>query len=164
MTILPILLCGNKTLREKSLPCAKPYSQYKALAENMIETMYKAPGIGLAAPQVGLSIRMFVYDAGKGPQVMINPEILEVSSETCEYDEGCLSVPEISEIVVRPAKIKIKGYGVDGYKIEKEIEGIEARVFQHEYDHLDGILFIDKISTEARQKINSKLKKISQAK
>lgn len=160
MTILPIILCTNCALREHAQPCSKPYSQYKALADNMVETMYKAPGIGLAAPQIGVGVRMFVYDAGSGPVVAINPEIVSRSSETVVYEEGCLSVPEINANVTRPAAVRLKAFGLDGYRFEKDAEGLEARVIQHEYDHLDGVLFIDLVTDRDKKEIESKLKKL----
>ncbi|HNY11774.1 MAG TPA: peptide deformylase [Candidatus Wallbacteria bacterium] len=160
MTILPIFLCNNEILRGKATLCQKPYSKYAALAENMIQTMYKAPGVGLAAPQIGMALRMFVYDAGAGGMALINPEIISYSEETCEYEEGCLSVPEINARVVRPASIKFRAFDLDGYRIEREAGELEARVIQHEYDHLDGILFIDRVSEKDRKIIFEKLKKI----
>ena len=160
MTILPIFLCNNEVLREKAVACQKPYSKYAALAENMIQTMYKAPGIGLAAPQIGMPLRMFVYDSGAGSVVLINPEIISYSSETVEYEEGCLSVPEINAGVVRPSSIKFRAFDLEGYRVEREAHELEARVIQHEYDHLEGILFIDRVSEKDRKIVIEKLKKM----
>lgn len=160
MSILPIYLCNNGVLREKAEPCVKPFSQYRALAENMIQTMYKAPGIGLAAPQIGMPLRMFVYDAGKGPITLLNPELTWFSKELSEYEEGCLSVPEITVGVMRPTSIKFRAYDLDGYRIEREAHELEARVIQHEYDHLDGVLFIDRVSEHDRKKVASALRKM----
>jgi len=160
MTILPIFLCNNEVLREKAAPCQKPYSKYAALAENMIQTMYKAPGIGLAAPQIGMPLRMFVYDSGAGSVVLINPEIISCSEETSEYEEGCLSVPEINANVVRPSSIKFRAFDLEGYRVEREAHELEARVIQHEFDHLEGILFIDRVSEKDRKIVVEKLKKM----
>jgi len=160
MTILPIILCTSRALRENAKPCSKPYSQYKALADNMIETMYKAPGVGLAAPQIGVGLRLFVYDSGSGPVVAINPEIISRSIEKVDYEEGCLSVPEINAVVSRPSTVRFRAFGLDGYRFEKNAEGLEARVVQHEYDHLDGILFIDLVVESEKKTIELKLKKL----
>lgn len=159
MTILPIFICTDRVLRQKSNECARPLLQYSQLAENMIQTMYKAPGIGLAAPQIGMSIRMVVYDAGNGSIVLVNPEIISFSEQTSAYEEGCLSVPDITAEVIRPASIKFRAYGLDGYKFEKDASGLEARVVQHECDHLDGILFIDRLQTKEKLLVEKQLKK-----
>ena len=159
MTILPIFVCTDKVLRQKAKDCAKPFSQYAQLAENMIQTMYKAPGVGLAAPQIGMSIRMVVYDAGNGSVVLVNPEIISFSEQTSTYEEGCLSVPDITSEIIRPASIKFRAYGLDGYKFEKEVSGLEARVVQHECDHLDGILFIDRLQDKDKLPVEKQLKK-----
>lgn len=159
MTILPIFLCTDKVLRQKANDCAKPFSQYKQLADNMIQTMYKAPGIGLAAPQIGMPLRLVVYDAGNGAMVLINPEIVSYSEQTSVYEEGCLSVPDVTAEVVRPSSIKFRAYGLDGYKFEKEAGGLEARVVQHECDHLDGTLFIDRIQEKDKTSVEKQLKK-----
>jgi len=145
MTILPIYICTDKVLRLKSGNCSKPFLQYKALAENMIQTMYKAPGVGLAAPQIGVSLKLVVYDAGNGARVLIDPEIIWRSNQIAVYEEGCLSVPEVTAEILRPESIKFRSYDFDGYKFEKEVSGFEARIIQHECDDLEGILFIDRI-------------------
>ncbi|HOT74208.1 MAG TPA: peptide deformylase [Candidatus Wallbacteria bacterium] len=159
MTILPIYVCTDKVLRQKAADCAKPYSQYKALAENMIQTMYKAPGVGLAAPQIGVSLKLVVYDAGNGPVVLINPEILSCSEQMSAYEEGCLSVPDITAEIIRPASVKFKAFDLDGYKYEKEVTGMEARVVQHELDHLSGVLFIDRLQPKDKPAVEKLLKK-----
>lgn len=159
MTILPIFVCTDRVLRQKAGDCAKPFSQYAQLAENMIQTMYKAPGVGLAAPQVGISLRLVVYDAGNGAVVLINPEIISWSEQTAAYEEGCLSVPDITAEIIRPATIKFRAYGLDGYKFEKEVSGLEARVIQHECDHLYGTLFIDRLQDKDKLLIEKQLKK-----
>ena len=159
VTILPIYICTDKVLRQKANDCSKPFSQYKQLAENMIQTMYKAPGVGLAAPQIGISLRLFVYDAGNGAVVLINPEIISRSEQLSSYEEGCLSVPDITAEIIRPASIKFRAYGLDGYKFEKEASALEARVVQHECDHLEGVLFIDKLQEKDKLLIEKQLKK-----
>jgi len=159
MTILPIYVCSDKILRKKADACQKPYSQYKQLIENMIQTMYKAPGVGLAAPQVGVSLRIVVYDSGNGAQPLINPEIISFSEQKVVYEEGCLSVPEITCEVLRPAAIRFRAYDLEGYRIERDAAALEARVVQHECDHLDGVLFIDRIEEKQKTAVEKKLKK-----
>jgi peptide deformylase len=166
--ILPIVLYGNPVLREIAKPINKDYPNLKELVENMFETMRKADGIGLAAPQIGLSIRLIVIDAvsivkdypklaDRHTVVLINPEILEVSGELMNIEEGCLSLPKIHEKVPRHQRIKIRYF--DEYFVEQieEMEGFFARIVQHEYDHIEGKVFTDRISPLRKQLIKSKL-------
>ena len=164
---LPIYLYGQQALRKETNDISPDYPRLLDLIANMYETMSKADGVGLAAPQVGLSIRLFVIDLsalGEDDEQykdykksFINPEIIEFSEETCSYEEGCLSLPDIHENVIRSANIKIR------YQDEKFLEHVEtfnefaARVIQHEYDHLEGKVFTDRITAIRRQLIKSKL-------
>jgi len=136
-----------------------------ALADDMLETMYDAPGIGLAAPQVGLLKRMFVMDCSAKdedpePMVLINPEVTWSSDETSEHDEGCLSVPEIYETVIRPRAVKVGFIDLDGVEREEEFDGLMSTCAQHEIDHLNGKLFIDYLSALKRRMITQKMKKL----
>lgn len=155
---MELRIVGEDVLREKALPVEKPFDKLQDFVRNMIDTMYEEKGIGLAAPQVGRSIRLFVYDVGDGPRVCINPELKDFSEETELYEEGCLSVPEINAPVCRPVRLTMRAYGLDGFRFKVEAEEMEARVIQHEYDHLDGVLFIDKIEEEHRTRVEKELK------
>jgi len=132
-----------------------------ALAESMIETMYRAPGVGLAANQIGIQKRMFVYDAGDGlgPRTVINPQIVETSGEW-DYEEGCLSVPGLSWEILRPNAVHLKGYDLDGNELDIETEEFEARIFQHEVDHLDGYLLLHRLTDEQRKTAKRALRKM----
>lgn len=165
--ILPIYLYGQPILRKEAHDIEKDYPNLKKLIENMFETMYNANGIGLAAPQVGLDIRLFVVDLdplGEDDEkyknfkkVFINPQIIEYSSDEETIDEGCLSIPGINESVLRPSSIKIR-YKDESFNDREEIySDFFARCIQHEYDHIEGKLFIDKISGIRKQLIKSKL-------
>lgn len=129
----------------------------KQLLEDMLETMYNNNGVGLAAPQIGINQQLFVLDIGDGPRKIINPEIIELSEECNDSDEGCLSVPGIYKKVKRSNKIKVKYLNENGETIEEEMEGFLAKVFQHENDHLNGILFVERISPLAKKIISKKL-------
>lgn len=121
-----------------------------ALVDSMIETMYAAPGVGLAAPQIGIAKRLFVFDAGEGPQTAINPKIVE-SSGTWVYDEGCLSVPGLSFEIERPDRVTFVALDLDGNEIAFEAEEFLSRVLQHEMDHLNGVLLLDHLTEEQRK-------------
>ena len=120
------------------------------LAEDMIATMYAAPGVGLAAPQVGIERRLFVYDVGEGPQAIVNPTISEARGEW-NFEEGCLSVPGLHWNIVRPKEVYLTGVDLDGNDISIEADEYLARVFQHEIDHLDGVLLFERLDPEARK-------------
>lgn len=144
----------------------------RPLVRDMFETMYDEPGIGLAAPQVGESLRLVVVAAvaddaaGQhvgGPMVLVNPEILSASEAQEPYEEGCLSVPEITEVVDRPSAIRFRYTTLEGETIERDAEGLLARVVQHEIDHLDGILFVDRLSLLKRRMLRKRLQKLSAA-
>ena len=132
-----ILIEPDPILRKKSEPLEKVDDELRKLMKEMLSSMYEAPGIGLAAPQVGVSKRFFVYDYGDGPKVLINPEIVESEGEW-EYVEGCLSVPGMAWNIVRPKMIHFIGYGLDGQEISIEADELESRLYQLEMDHLDG--------------------------
>ncbi len=172
--ILPIYTYGNTVLRKVAEPIEADYPNLKELVQNMFETMAHAEGVGLAAPQIGLPIRVLVInlsameesddELSKFKICMINPEMVEESAETISYDEGCLSIPGINETVIRPETIVINYLDEDFNEHEEEFSGFKARVIQHEYDHLEGHLFTDKINPLRRQLIKSKLTNITKGK
>ena len=164
MTLLPILTAPDPRLKKKSLPVAAVDADVRQLMDDMLETMYAAPGIGLAAPQVGALKRVVVLDIDRedtktGPLFMANPEIVEASDEDVIYEEGCLSVPDHYSDVARPASVRVRYLDRDGKQQELACEGLLATCVQHEIDHLDGILFIDHISSLKRNMILRKLLK-----
>ncbi|MBC7363936.1 MAG: peptide deformylase [Candidatus Aminicenantes bacterium] len=163
MAVLEIIKVGHPTLEQKALPVENINSEIVELAKNMVETMHQAPGIGLAAPQVNRSLRLITVDLSVGEHpdqliIMINPEIVDREGELLG-EEGCLSVPGIYENVLRPARIQVRGYDLDGREIVLEAEDLLARVFCHEIDHLEGKLFIDRLSPLKRHLIRNRLKK-----
>lgn len=168
--ILPVYLYGQPVLRKEAELVPQDYSDLKQLIKDMYETMYHADGVGLAGPQVGLSLQVLVIDADvlkddfpecKGfKRAMINPVFLEKSEETVSMEEGCLSLPGIHEKVARSVKIKIKYRDEDWQEHEEELSGFAARVVQHECEHLTGHVFIDNISAIRRQLNKSKLNSI----
>jgi peptide deformylase len=164
MSIRPIHVIPDGVLREKALPVTAFDADLKRLVEDMFETMYAAPGIGLAAPQVGVMQRVFVVDVSpredmKEPLAFINPEIAWVSEETSVYEEGCLSIPEYYEEVERPARVRMRFLEVAGKEYEVEAGGVLATCIQHELDHLNGVLFIDHISKLKREMVWRKFNK-----
>ena len=153
-----------KTLKQKSKPVAAVDDDLRALMDDMLETMYAAPGIGLAAIQVGAPVRVIVMDLARGeepkaPRFFVNPQILWASEEVLPYEEGCLSVPEIYDEVERPAKVRVRYLDYDGQAVEEEAEGLFAVCIQHEIDHLDGVLFVDHLSRLKRDRAISKVRK-----
>ena len=164
MAIKPILTAPDPRLKKKSLPVASVDAEVRQLMDDMLETMYAAPGIGLAAPQVDVLKRVIVLDIERedtktGPLFMANPEIVEASDEDATYEEGCLSVPEHYADVVRPAKVTVRYLDRDNVEQNLTCEGLLATCIQHEIDHLDGILFVDHISSLKRNMILRKLLK-----
>jgi len=164
MARLPILVAPAPCLKQKAAPVPEVDDDLRRLMNDMLETMYVAPGIGLAAPQVDVSKRVLVIDLSKddeekAPWRMVNPEIVWVSDEDNVYEEGCLSVPEHYAEVTRPARIRVRFMDETGKKREEDFEGLMATVVQHEMDHLDGILFIDHLSNLKRNMILRKLSK-----
>lgn len=164
MSIKPIVLLPDSVLRKKSAPIERFDDDLKRLASDMTETMYDAPGIGLAAIQIGIPRQMLVVDVSKdednqNPQVFINPEIVKNSDETSTYEEGCLSIPEYYAEVERPAAITINYLDLSGKKQSIEADGLMATCLQHEIDHLNGVLFIDYLSKLKRQMVIKKFTK-----
>ena len=158
MPVKPLVVLPDPLLRRVSAPVETVDARVKRLADDMLETMYDAPGIGLAAVQVGEPIRMLVVDVAgenepKAPQVFLNPEILERSSEMSSYEEGCLSIPDYYAEVERPARVRARFLGLDGRMHEIEAAGVLATCLQHELDHLNGVLFIDHISKLKRDMV-----------
>jgi peptide deformylase len=164
MALLPILVAPDPRLKLKAAPVAQVDDEIRRLMDDMLETMYEAPGIGLAAPQVGVSKRVLVLDVArdgeaKAPMCLANPELVWLSDEDATYEEGCLSVPEHYADVVRPAAIRVRFLDRDNEIRELAADGLLATVIQHEMDHLDGILFIDHLSSLKRNMILRKLVK-----
>lgn len=164
MALREILTAPDPRLRQKSTTVERVDDSLRALMDDMLETMYKAPGIGLAAIQVGVPLRVIVMDlAGEGeekqPRYFVNPEIIDPSNEQSVYEEGCLSVPEFYEEVERPARCRVKHLDYDGNPQILDAEGLLATCIQHEMDHLEGVLFIDHLSRLKRDRILKKLKK-----
>jgi len=151
LSVLPVRSMGDPVLREKARPVEHFDAALKRLVADMGETMYERNGVGLAAPQVGVSSRLFVFDDGDtGPLMLANPEFLDSEGED-ERDEGCLSLPGIYFALKRAQRAKIRGVDLDGRPLEFEGEGLLARIFQHEMDHIDGVLFVDRLSEANRR-------------
>ncbi len=168
MALREIIILPDKQLRLVSRPVEKVTAEIRRLADDMFETMYAAPGIGLAAIQVAQPLRLITMDLAKKdengevqpkPRVFINPEILSRSEQTSVYEEGCLSIPEYYEEVERPAKVRLRFTDLDGKVHEEDAEGLYATCIQHEIDHLNGVLFIDHISRLKRSRILKKFTK-----
>ena len=163
MAKLPILHFPDPRLRIKAKPVAVVDDSIRRLAEDMLETMYDAPGIGLAATQVDRHIRMLVIDITEeknAPMVFINPVITPLTDELAPYEEGCLSVPSVYDAVERPARIRVEALDRDGKPFTLETDGLLAVCLQHEVDHLEGKLFVDYLSALKRQRIKTKLQKL----
>ena len=163
MSILRIHEYPDEVLKRVADPVQNVDGKLQTLIEDMFETLYAAPGLGLAAPQVGAPIQLFVYDMGirEGEherKIIINPTIVEQEGEIAE-EEGCLSLPDYREVVKRAARVLLKGYDCDGKEIALEAKGLEARLFQHELDHLNGVLMFDRLSPLKRDLIQRKFKK-----
>ena len=168
MAIREILTVPNPVLKTVSKPVETVTDETRALMDDMLETMYAAPGIGLAAVQIGVAKRIIVMDLSreegvKEPRYFVNPEILWRSEETVPYEEGCLSVPEIYDEIERPAKVRLRYLNYAGEQVEEEAEGLYAVCIQHEMDHLEGVLFIDHLSRLKRDRAVSKVKKLVKA-
>lgn len=165
--IRPIVKYPEENLLEKSEPISDFNGELRSLAEDMLETMYAAPGIGLAAPQVGVNKRLIVIDPTAGESagnqiVLVNPKIEEESGIQKE-EEGCLSLPGLTAVVKRPYRVQVSGYDLEGNPVALEGEGLLARVLYHEIDHLDGILYLDRISSLKRDLLKRKIKKLMKA-
>jgi peptide deformylase len=166
MSIRPLVILPDPLLRVVSDVVSRADGATKALIEDMFETMYDAPGVGLAAVQVGVTQRIVTMDASrkddeKEPLALINPEIIWSSDALSEYEEGCLSIPDYHEIVIRPAKVGVRYLDLDGKSFEREMEGLAATVVQHEIDHLNGKLFIDHLSRLKRERVIKKFQKLA---
>lgn len=156
--IRQIRLLGDPVLREKCEPVEAVDDEVRALIEDLQETMYDADGIGLAAPQVGVALRVFVYDVREEehrPGILINPRIV-ASSGSVRESEGCLSIPDLTEVVERHERVVVEGLDADGQPVRLEADGLLSRCLQHESDHLDGVLFFDRISTLKRKMLLAK--------
>lgn len=179
--ILPIVAYGDPVLKKKAALIEKSYPNLKDLIDNMWETMYAANGVGLAAPQIGESIRLFVVDGSPFSgdnnldsvekrelkdfkKVFINPQIISFSGPQEAFNEGCLSIPEVREDVMRQTTIEIEYYDEKFKYITEEISGIAARIVQHEYDHIEGILFTDRLGSLKKKLLKTKLMQISRGK
>jgi peptide deformylase len=145
-----IRVIGDPVLREHAHEVTEFDRSLRKFAKRMIRTMHDAPGVGLAAPQVGVLQRLLVYDVDDDPQVLVNPVLDEFSDESEESDEGCLSVPGVTMPVERPVSVRVRGFDSSGEPVDFRAEGFEARVIQHENDHLDGVLIVDRTSRSAR--------------
>ena len=167
MAIHPILTVPAPVLRKKAKPIERVDADLRRLMDDMLATMYDAPGIGLAAPQIGVSRRLIVMDpakdeAPKSPIVMVNPEIVTRSEEMRTHEEGCLSIPDFTAEIERPAKTLVAYIDREGKKREAELEGIWSTLVQHEIDHLNGVLFIDYLSRLKRDMVVRKFTKQKQ--
>jgi peptide deformylase len=155
---MEILTLGNELLRKKAEPVKPIGPEYVKIAEEMLETLRQGKGVGLAGPQIGLMKRIFVVHVdGDIPRVFINPSIIGTSQETVKYEEGCLSIPGVWADVVRPQAVRVQAWNEKGRPFTLEASGILARVIQHEYDHLEGTLFIDRLPGPKRTKILAKM-------
>lgn len=176
--ILPVVAYGDPVLRKRGEDVDKDYPGLQELIDNMFETMYNAHGVGLAAPQIDKSIRVFVLDTTgfvdddeedeeelkDFKKVFINPQILEEEGDEWAFNEGCLSIPDVREDVVRHERIRIRYYDRDFNEHEEVYDGLKARVIQHEYDHVEGILFTDHLSPLRKRIIKGRLNNISKGK
>ena len=168
MALREILVVPDPILKQVSKPVAAVDDELRALMDDMLETMYAAPGIGLAAIQIGVAKQVIVMDLAKedeppAPRHFVNPQILWASDETAPYEEGCLSVPEIFDEVERAAQVKIKYLDYHGKEVTEDAEGLFSVCIQHEMDHLKGVLFIDYLSRLKRERAVAKVKKLVKA-
>jgi peptide deformylase len=147
-----IRVYGDPVLRQRAREVTEIDGRLATLVDDMVETMYAAPGVGLAAPQVGIQKRVFVYDLGDGdgPKVVVNPTVSESRGEWT-YEEGCLSVPGLSWPIVRPKEVHLTGWDLQGNEVSIEADEFDARVFQHEVDHLDGVLLVERLDDDQRK-------------
>lgn len=158
--VLDIVKLGEESLRQKSVPVPEVNDEIKQLAQDMFETMIAYEGVGLAAPQIGKNIRMFVLIADDDVRrVFINPQIIKTSSEVSDYDEGCLSIPQVYETISRPVAVTVQALNEKGRPFTLDADGLLARIIQHEYDHLDGILYIDRGDKDFAEKTEQQFKR-----
>jgi peptide deformylase len=162
--IRPILIHPDPRLKKLCEPVAEITDEVRALAADMLETMYDAPGVGLAAPQVGVTKRLLVMDCIKEgtpePMVLINPQVIWTSEDQSAYEEGCLSIPDVYNEISRPAEVQVRWKDLQGQEQERQFSGLWATCVQHEIDHLDGKLFIDYLGPLKRQMITRKMEKL----
>jgi peptide deformylase len=161
MSIMPIRIFGDPVLRQRTPDLLDIDGSIAKLAEDMLVTMREAPGIGLAAPQVGILKRLFVYDLGEAPGVLVNPVIAETDGEF-EYDEGCLSMPGLYLPIVRPDRIHVTGLDIDGNEVSLEVDELLGRVIQHELDHLDGVMMLDRVDPSARKQALREMRRLAE--
>ena len=164
MPIRPLLVLPDPRLRLKSEPVKDISEEVRALARDMLDTMYDAPGVGLAAIQIGVPRRVVTMDVSKSeterqPLVLVNPEVIWSSEETRTYEEGCLSIPEYYEEVERPERVRFRYTNLEGETVEADADGLLATCVQHEIDHLNGVLFIDYLSKLKRDRVTKKFSK-----
>ena len=164
MALREIIIVPDARLKQVSTPVEHVDDEVRALIDDMLETMYAAPGIGLAAVQIGVLKRIIVMDLARegeppAPRHLVNPEIVWSSDETTPYEEGCLSIPEVYDEVVRPSRVRVRYLNAQGEMVEEEAEGLYAVCIQHEMDHLNGVLFIDHLSRLKRDRAVAKVKK-----
>lgn len=157
MAVFPIRTFGDPVLNTMTEPVDVFDDALERLIEDMLETMYAAPGVGLAAPQIGISKRLFVYDIGEGPGHLINPELVDTSDEW-EFDEGCLSVPERFWPITRPGYARLEGVDVEGEPLVLEGDELMGRMLQHEFDHLNGMLLLERLGKRERKAIMRELR------
>jgi len=158
--ILEVTKLGEEILRKKAEPVPEVNDEIRQLAEDMFETMIATDGVGLAAPQINKNLRMFVLIADDDVRrVFINPQIIKTSEELGDYDEGCLSIPQVYETIRRPVRVTVQAINEKGKPFTLEADGLLARIIQHEYDHLDGILFIDRGDKSFAEKTEEQFKK-----
>jgi peptide deformylase len=163
MALRPLRFMGDPVLRQEAAPVAELSDEVRTLIVDLFDTMYAEDGVGLAAPQVGVAQRVIVVDPRDDsvqPFALINPEIVAFSEDVDRGEEGCLSIPGLKEIVERPYAVRIRGLDRDGAPVEFEADGLLARILQHEVDHLDGILFIDRVSALKRKLLLARWQKV----
>jgi peptide deformylase len=163
MAVRGLRYLGDPVLRQKAERVEEVTEEVRALIADMFDTMYAEEGVGLAAPQVGISQRVIVVDARDDhldPFALVNPEIVAVGDDADRAEEGCLSIPGLKEIVERPVAVKVKALDADGADVVLEAEGLLARILQHEIDHIDGILFIDRVSALKRKLLLNRWQKV----
>jgi peptide deformylase len=161
MALMPIRTFGDPVLRQRTPDLTDIDGAVAKLAEDMLVTMREAPGVGLAAPQVGILKRLFVYEFEEQPGVLINPVIVEGDGEF-EYDEGCLSLPGLYLPIVRPNRIFVTGLDLDGNEVSLEVDELLGRIVQHELDHLDGVLMFDRLDADARKAALRELRRLAE--
>lgn len=158
--ILNVTKLGEEILRKKAEPVPEINDEIRELVNDMFDTMIENNGVGLAGPQVGKSLRLFVIIADDDVRrVFINPQIIKTSTQVGEYDEGCLSIPQVYETITRPLEVTVQAYNEEGKLFTLEADGLLARIIQHEYDHLDGILYIDRSDKDFAEKTENQFKK-----